>query len=192
MRAFTSLIAISSHPNSGSIGEVFYRDGEFLSSISFSNTLPLGYGLYLHYLGLTLRLKGKEFIPENGEVVITDLPVGGSRRYDSLECLSNVPDRGRMEEAYWEYADPDNFALDHRVDNIHCKGDECKSPDIGWWSSKGTYRKGKRYYGVVILGRRFENATVGLFTCHYEGDSSSPVSVSIIASEFYHHSRLIW
>ena len=35
-------------------------------------------------LGLTLRLKGKEIIQPNGEVVITDLPVGGCRRYDSL------------------------------------------------------------------------------------------------------------
>ena len=130
-------------------------------------------------LGLTLRLKNKEIIPANGEVVINDFPVGGCRSYDSLECLSDVPYRGRMEEAYWKYADPNNFLLDHRVDDIHCKGDECKSPYSGWQSSRGIYRKGKRYYNALILGRKFENATETLFTCHFEGDSDSPISVSI-------------
>ena len=112
-------------------------------------------------------------------MVITDLPVGGCRRYESLECLSDVPYRGRMEVAYWKYTDGITLK-DHKVDDIHCKDDECKSPYIGWQSSKGIYRKGTRYYGVVRLGRKFENATTeGLFTCHFEGDSNTPVSVNI-------------
>ena len=126
-------------------------------------------------LGLTLKLKGKEIIPDGGEVVIDDLPVGGCRRYDSLECLSDVEYRGPgiFEKAYWVYNDLE----DSLVDGIHCKGDECKSPDIGWQSSRGIYRKGSRYYGAVRLGRKLKNAAVGRFTCHFEGES---VSVNIL------------
>ena len=134
-------------------------------------------------LGLTLRLKGKEIIPNNGEVDITDLPVGGCRRYDTLECLSDVPYRGRLENAYWEYTNPKTG--EKRVDTIRCKGDECKSPYIGWQSSRGIYRKGRRYYGVVRLGRKFKNATAGYFTCHFKGDSGPSVSVNIF-SEYIH------
>ena len=125
-----------------------------------------------------MRLKGdpKEIIPNNGNVSLTDLPVGGCRRYDSLECLSDVPYRGRLAKAYWVYTDP-NTSENHVVDDIRCKDDECKSPDIGWQSSRGIYRKGKQYYNVVRLSRRL-NATMGLFTCYFEGDSNS-VSVNI-------------
>ena len=128
-------------------------------------------------LGLTLRLNDKKIIPENGEVDITDLSIGGCRRYDTLECLSDVPYRGRMEKAYWKWTD--DTLKDHKVDDIDCKYGECTSPYIGWQSSEGVYKKGKRYYGVIKLGRKFENATLGLFTCHFEGDSNSPVSVNI-------------
>ena len=127
---------------------------------------------------------------------ITDLPVGGCTRYDSLECLSHVPHQGRREVAYWKYTDLDTL-VDHKVDDINCEGDECKSSYIGWQSTLGIYRNGSSYYGVVMLGKRFENATAGLFTCHYEGDSDSRVSVSIFESEFYtanilrHMSKLI-
>ena len=123
---------------------------------------------------------------------INDLPIGGRRRYDTLECLSDVPYQGRKEAAYWMYTD--DTLVDHMVDDIHCKSYKCNSPYIGWQSSKGIYRNGSSSFGVVRLGRRFENAALGLFTCHYEGDSNSPVSVSIIhiASEFYLHSRLMW
>ena len=137
---------------------------------------------YLYYLGLTLRLKGKEIIPNNGEVNIATLPVGGCRPFDSLECLSDVPYRGIVEEAYWVYTDP-NTLEDHVVDDTHCNGDECKSPDIGWQSNMGIYKKGKRYYNVVRLYRKAENAVEGVFTCYIEGDSNSPVSVTIILSE---------
>ena len=68
-----------------------------------------------------------------------------------------------------------------RVDDIRCKvRRKCESSDIGWWSARGIYRKGKSYFGVLRLGRAFEEAAVGVFTCHYEG---SAVSVNIIASE---------
>ena len=128
--------------------------------------------------GLTLRLNGKKMIPNNGEVNITDLPVGGCRRYDSLECLSDVPYRGKVEKAYWKYTD--NYLVDNTIDDIRCKDDDdYKCWKLGWQSTLGIYKKGKKYYGVVRLGRRFENATVGLFTCHFEGDSDSPVSVNI-------------
>ena len=80
------------------------------------------------------------------------------------------------------YTDP-FYLEDHEVDDIYCKGDECRNADLGWWSRKGKYRIGNRYYGMVRLGKRFENATAGLFTCHYEGDR--PVSVHIFESEFY-------
>ena len=129
-------------------------------------------------LGLTVRLNDKKIIPKNGEIVITDLPVGGCRRYDSLECLSDVPYRGRMEKAYWKYTDPDTLEA-HEVDDVNCKDDECKSPYIGWQSSENIYKKGKRYYGAIRLGRKFTNATLGHFTCHFEGDSDTPVSVNI-------------
>ena len=126
-----------------------------------------------------MRLNGKRIIPNNEEVVVTDLPVGGCRRFDTLECLSDVPFRGRMEVVYWKWTD--DTLKDHKVDNINCKGDECESPYIGWWSKNGIYKnkKEKRYYGAVRLGRRFENATLGLFTCHFERDSDTPVSVWI-------------
>ena len=161
--------------------------------LAFHSVIHQPYGIQLHYLGLTLRLNGREIIPRNGEVNINDLPVGGSGRYDTLECLSEVPYRGRIGVAYWKYTDPDTLA-DHKVDDINCEGDECKSPHIGWQSTLGIYRNGSSYYGVVRLGRRFENATEGLFTCHYEGDRYTPVSVNIIyiSSEFYCHSRLIF
>ena len=131
-------------------------------------------------LGLTLRLKGKETIPDNGEVVIDDLPVGGCRRYDTLECLSDVKYQGAVEKAYWKYTD--TTLKDYLVEDIHCKGDECKNPDIafGWQSSRGIYRNGSSYYGVVRLGRTKENAEKGVFTCYFEEDSNSPVSVNII------------
>ena len=110
---------------------------------------------------------------------ITDLPVGRCRRYESLECLSDVPYQGRMEKAYWKYTDPITL-MEYKVDDIRCKvRPKCKSPDIGWWSIKGIYKKGKRYYNVLKLGRVSEEAAVGLFTCHIEGDSNSPVSVII-------------
>lgn len=77
------------------------------------------------------------------------------------------------------YTDLDTLE-DHLVDDICCKDDECKSPYIGWRSSRGIYRKDKRYYNVVRLSRKVENATIlmhmGHFTCHFEGSS---VSVSI-------------
>ena len=110
---------------------------------------------------------------------ITDLPEGGCRRYDTLECLSDVPYRGRVEKAYWNYTDP-NTGEEHLVDDIRCKSDECESPDIGWQSSRGIYRKGKSYYNVVRLGRKFKNAAVGEFTCHFEEDSEPSVSVNIL------------
>ena len=136
-------------------------------------------------------MKGKEVIPHNGVVNINDLPVGGSGRRDTLECLSDVPYRGRVVTAYWVYTD--DTLEDHMVDDIHCKGDKCENPDIGWQSSLGIYRNGRRYYGLVRLIRRFENATLGLFTCHYEGDNNISVSIdNSIASEFYLHSRLLW
>ena len=111
---------------------------------------------------------------------ITDLPVGGCRRYESLECLSDVPYRGRVDKAYWVYTDP--ITLNEiRVDDIRCKVHrKCESSDIGWWSARDIYRKGKSYFGVLSLGRAFEEAAVGVFTCHYE---ESAVSVNIIASE---------
>ena len=128
-------------------------------------------------IDLTLRLKGKEIIPENGEVEIGDLPVGGCSSYDTLECLSEVKYRGRVEKTYWNYTDPNTFK-DSRVDDIRCKDDECKSPDIGWQSNLGIYRKGKAYYGVVRLGRSSENAAEGLFTCRFEEET--PVSLNIV------------
>ena len=75
-------------------------------------------------VGLNFRSKGREMIPKNGEMNITDLPVGGCRRYDTLECLSDVPYRGRLKKAYWVYTDP--FTNDTcRVPSIRCKGNEC-------------------------------------------------------------------
>ena len=121
-------------------------------------------------------MKGKTIIPKDGEVSITELPVGGCSRYDSLECLSDVPYRGRVEKAYWMYTDPYTPTITQRVDTIRCKDDECTSTDIGWWSARGIYKKGKGYYGVVRLGRRFENARWGLLTCVFEEKN---VSVTI-------------
>ena len=164
-----------------------------------TNYIPLIYSLLIHVnikpdrcgllplgLDLTLRLKGKEIIPEDGEVVITDLPVGGCRRYDSLECLSDVQYRGRVENAYWEYTDPYTL-ITQRVDTIRCKDDECNSTDIGWWSARGIYKKGKKYYGVVRLGRHFENARWGLLTCVFEEKTVSVTigECDIIAMLFY-------
>ena len=125
-------------------------------------------------------MKDKEIISKDGEVNITDLPVDGYRRYETLECLSDVPYRGRVEKAYWKYTD--NFLVDHEVDDIRCKTTgRCKNPEIGWQSTKGIYKNGESYFGVVRLGKRFENAATGIFTCHFEGDSNSPVSVNIIS-----------
>ena len=143
--------------------------------------LSLSFECKLLPTGLTLRLKGKEIIPDYGEVVITDLTVGGCRRYDTLECLSDVKYRGRVEKAYWKYTD--QYTLEeHLVDDIHCKDDKCKRPDnaTGWQSNRGIYRNGSSYYGVVRLGRTKENAVKGLFTCYFEGDSKYEVSVNII------------
>ena len=117
-------------------------------------------------------------------MVITDLPVGGCRRYETLECLSDVPYRERVEKAYWEYNDLDTLK-DHviEVDDIRCNTtDRCKNPEIGWQSSKGIYRNkmDKKYYGVVRLGKTKENAELGHFTCYFEGDSDGPVSVNIV------------
>ena len=109
---------------------------------------------------------------------IDNLPVGGYRRYDTLECLSDVPYRGRVEKAYWKYTDLDTCE-EHVIDDIRCKGDKCKSPDIGWQSTLGIYKEGKRYYNVLRLGRRFETATAGWFTCYFKEDSNSPVSAAI-------------
>ena len=108
---------------------------------------------------------------------ITDFLVNsGCRRYETIECLSDMSYQGIFEKAYWVYTDED-----HLVDNIRCKDDECKNPDIGWQSSRGIYRKGKRYYNAVRLGRTKKNAAVGKFTCHFEGES--PVSVNIMIGE---------
>ena len=121
-------------------------------------------------------MKGKEIIQNNGEVDITDLPVGGCRRFDTLECLSDVPYQGKVEKAYWEYTDPNTLEY-HVVDDIRCEGKDCWIS--GWQSNMGIYKKGKKYYNVVRLGRRFEYATTGLFTCRFKGDSEPSVSVNI-------------
>ena len=107
---------------------------------------------------------------------ITDLPVGGCRRYDSLECLSEVPYRGKVEEAYWVYTDLDTCE-DHVVNDSRCEGDECWK--FGWQSTLGIYKKDEKYYSVVRLGRQNETAAGGVFTCHFKGDSNPPVSASI-------------
>ena len=132
-------------------------------------------------VGLTLRLKGKEIIQKNGDVNINDLPVGGCRRYETLECLSDVPYRGGVENAYWKYTDLDSL-VDHKIDDIHCEDSEDhKCWQFGWQSNLGIYKKGKKYYGVVRLGRQNETATMGHFTCHFEGDTvDDQVSVNII------------
>ena len=110
---------------------------------------------------------------------ITDLPVGGCRRYDSIECRSKVPYRGRLEKAYWVYTDL-TTGEKSRVDDIRCEArDRCKSTDIGWQSSRGIYRKGRRYYNALRLSRRSKCATGGEFTCHFNDDSNSPVTVNI-------------
>ena len=93
----------------------------------------------------------------------SDLPVGGCRRYDTLECLSDVPYRGRLENAYWVYTDP-NTCEDYPVDDMRCENnDDHECWKYGWQSTLGIYKKGKKYYNVLRLGRRFENATSGLF-----------------------------
>ena len=110
---------------------------------------------------------------------ITDFPVGGFRHYDTLECLSDVPYRGIMVKAYWKYTDPITLR-EYKVDDIHYKvRPNCRSPDIGWRSTRGIYKKDTSFYSLLRLGRFSENATVGLFTCHIEGDRDSPVSVTI-------------
>ena len=134
-------------------------------------------------LGLTLRLKGKKVIPDSGEVNINELPPGGCRRYDTLECLSDVPYRGRKEKAYWKYTDTITLT-ENMVDDIRCKlYSKCKSPDIGWWSTRAIYRKGKDYFNSLRLGMASNKAEVGLFTCHIEGDDKTPVSVNIVKGE---------
>ena len=136
---------------------------------------------------MTLRLKGKEIIPNDGsgKVDITDLPVGGYRRYETLECLSDVPYQGKVEKAYWVYTNPYSETLNSSlVDSIRCSSTGgCQSPDIGWQSSRGIYKskKDKTYYGVVRLGRSTETTMEGLFTCVFEGDSNTPVSVNIFS-----------
>ena len=120
-----------------------------------------------------MRLKGEVIIPNSGEVEVAGLPVGGCRRYDTLECLSDVPYQGRVEKAYWVYTD--NTLEDHKVDDIRCEGNECWK--FGWQSTMGIYKKGNRYYNVLRLGRRFENATIGSFTCHFEGCPSVSVNI---------------
>ena len=120
-----------------------------------------------------MRLKDNVIIPNNGEVEVAGLPVGGCRRYDTLECLSDVPYQGRVEKAYWVYTD--NTLEDHEVDDIRCEGNECWK--FGWQSTMGIYKKGNRYYNVLRLGRRFENATIGSFTCHFEGCPSVSVNI---------------
>ena len=113
---------------------------------------------------------------------ITDLPVGECRRYETLECRSDVPYQGRVNElkAYWEYTDPRSL-LNHEVDDIRCKiMGRCKNPEIGWQSSKGIYRDGNSYFWAVRLGRTKENAQLRNFTCHFEGDSGEPASVNIV------------
>ena len=122
-------------------------------------------------------------IPNNGEVVITDLPVGGYRRYDTIECLSEMKYQGRGVKAYWNYTNTTSLKV-HKVDDFRCKfGRNRKTPYIGWWSARGIYIKGQSYFNVLRLGRVSENATVGLFTCNFEDDKYDPVSVNIVACE---------
>ena len=122
-------------------------------------------------------------IPNNGEVVITDLPVRGCRRYDTIECLSEMKYRGRVEKAYWNYTNTTSLKV-YKVDDFRCKfRRNCQTPYIGWWSASGIYRKGKSYFNVLRLGRVTKNATVGLFTCNFEDDKYDPVSVNIVACE---------
>ena len=134
-------------------------------------------------VGLNLRLKGKKIISNNGEVVILDLPVGGYRHYDTIECLSEMKYRGRVEKAYWNYTNTTSLKV-YKVDDFRCKfGRNCKTPYIGWWSARGIFRKGQSYFNVLRLGRVTKNATVGLFTCNFEEDNDDPVSVNIVACE---------
>ena len=130
-------------------------------------------------VGVAVRLNGKKSISSGEEVHITDLPVGGCRRYETLECLSNVIYRGRVEKTYWKYTD--DSLVDHVIDDIRCEDtDDHECWEFGWQSNLGIYKKGKKYYYVLRLGRQNETATKGLFTCHFEGDAGVDVSVNII------------
>ena len=121
-------------------------------------------------------------IPNGGEVVITDLPVHGCRRHNTVECLSDVIYRGRVEKLYWTYTNTTSLQ-EFLVDDFRCHHD-CKTPYIGWWSVRGIYRKGKFYFNALKLGRVTKNATVGLFTCHLEVENGDPVSVNLVACEY--------
>ena len=128
-------------------------------------------------VGLEFRLKGRVVIKKGEEVNIANLPEGGCRRYDTLECLSDVKYRGRLEKAYWVYTDP--FTNDKcRIPSIRCKGDKCNHA-LGWQSSMGIYRKGRKYFGVVRLGRikKHRYPAEGNFTCYFEGDRDFSASV---------------
>ena len=155
-------------------------------------------------VGLELRLKGQRIIPTNDEgqatedVDINDLPVDGYRRYETLECLSDVKYRGRVPNAYWEYTDKslaeysstDPNTDVHRVDDIRCKGDKCESSNIGWHSTLGIYRKGRSYYFVLRLGRSDENAKEGFFTCIF--GESERVTVKICECYLSHYYLTHW
>ena len=121
--------------------------------------------------GLEFRLKGRVDISNDEEVNIATLPEGGCRRYDTLECLSDVPYRGRVEKAYWVYTDPFTEKT-YDVPSIRCRGNTCNHA-LGWQSSMGIYRKGRKYFGVVRLGRTKEQPAEGNFTCYFDGDSST-------------------
>ena len=126
-----------------------------------------------------------EIFSDSENVTTSDFPDLGCKRLDSLECLSGVPYPGRMVKAYWKYTDPITLK-EYKVDDIHCNFRpklKCESPDIGWRSARGIYRKDKRYFNVLRLGMVSEEPAVGLFTCHIEEDSKSPVSVYIVESE---------
>ena len=130
-------------------------------------------------------MKGEKNITNVTEVNINDLPKSGCRRYKSLECRSDVPYQGIIdhEKAYWVYTDRITLK-DYMVDDIRCKvRHKCQRSDIGWRSARGLYRNGKRYLNVLRLGRVSDEAKVGLFTCHIEEDSNSPISVYIVESE---------
>lgn len=112
----------------------------------------------------------------NGLTDIKDkyYPVGGCRRYNTLECLSDVKYRGRVENAYWAYVCPHSDE-ECRLDGT---GGECEcNQDVGWHSYMGIYKNGTKYYGTVRLGRTSARALEGTFKCYFEDDSNTPVSV---------------
>ena len=145
------------------------------------------YKYYSGVLGVTLSLRGNSIPTDgSGRIIITDINPDGDNDEDALICLSEVPISNGGD---W-YLHPTQQTADD--------SDRILSNDPrGWRRNRATVTNIGETHRLVRLRRDDSEssggrALEGVFTCHFAGDSNTPVSVGIYYPSESHVQSLIF